>query len=121
MLETIQSRSEIIHIAHEKSETQDFTLPEHLQELLVTFPASHLPLAEVFQLSEKYKDRGEAMKLLQAVIVFLHGKLCLHPTPKLLEFLKSALVAIQHLEKNVNTRLVTEEYFFQFVAEKKKE
>lgn len=121
VLETIQSRSEIIPVTHGKSKTQNTELPEKLQELLVTFPAQQLSLAEVFQLSEKYKDRAEALGLLQAVIAFLHDKLQLHPAPKLLEFLKSALVAVQHLEKNVNTRLVTEEYFFQFVSEKKGE
>lgn len=116
VLETIQSRSEIIPVSHAKSTSQEFTLPEELQELLITYPAKHLSINEVFQLSESYKDRPQGILLFQAIIEFLHGKLRLHPTPKLLTHLKTALVASQHLEKNVNTRLVVEEYFFQFLT-----
>lgn len=116
VLETIQSRSELIPISHAKSTTQEFTLPDNLQELLITFPAKNLSVSEVFQLSETYKERAQGVLLFQAIIEFLHGRLRLHPTPKLLAHVKSALVASQHLEKNVNTRLVVEEYFFQFLA-----
>jgi len=116
VLETIQSRSELIPISHAKSETQEFRLTDTLQELFTTFPAKNFSVSDVFQLSETYKDRAQGVLLFQAVIEFLHSKLRLHPTPQLLAHLKSALVASQYLEKNVNTRLVVEEYFFQFLV-----
>lgn len=119
VLETVQSRSQLIQLTGQKSSGDEFLLPKEIEELLQSFPAKQLSIAEVFRLSDDYKERPQALLLLQAVANFLHHRLRHHPSPKILVQLKAVMEATRQLESNVNTRFVVEEFFFLFVADKK--
>ena len=67
-----------------------------------------------FALSEQYKDRTEATKMLQQLIIFLHRQNQEQPQPKHIQALKAALTTQDFLEKNGNVRLALEDLFFEF-------
>lgn len=118
VLETIQSRSQVIQLSRGEIPPAELPLEDDLRQLLQTYPAKTLTLSQVFKLSEEYKDRPQALLLLRAIVAFLHSRLRTHPSSKLLQQLQAALTALQQLEKNANVRLVVEQFFFQFVPAK---
>lgn len=115
VLATIQSRcilkrvgeQETADTRHEAGEEKSDA--ETLMETLRTSPI----LSIAFTLSEQYKDRDAAEKLLQQLTFLLHQKNQHSPQTKYVQSLQAALVTQDLLQKNVNVRLALEDFFFQ--------
>jgi DNA polymerase III delta prime subunit len=112
VLPTIQSRCRIeqskantqIAVAH--GETSD------LAELYAQLKNSSL--SQVIELSEKYKERADALTLVTSMIHWLHDYTQQHPQPHHISQLERLANAENLLRKNINVRLVIEDCFFHF-------
>lgn len=113
VLETIQSRSQVIQL---DALTVGKTAEKHDSEDLRFLLEKPLTYTEIFKISEKYKDKAEATAWVHSVATFLHDQLNASPSMELVEHLKRATKARVQLEKNVNTRLVIEQFLFPFAA-----
>lgn len=114
VLDTIQSRCQIIELRSESDKTAH-TIPDRVIEVITAYPAQKFSVSEVFRLSEQHKDRADALEIMRQLLQVLHQNIQIHPTPKLVQSVKTVTTAIDQLEKNVNCRLVLEAFFFQFI------
>ena len=71
--------------------------------------------ADVFALSEKYKERSDAIMFVDQLITSLHRENVDAPNLNSVQLLEKCLTAQETLQKNVNVRLVLEDLFFGFL------
>lgn len=114
LLPTIQSRC--IQIRNTK-----YACPEQrLGEILNTNAPYLLPktYSEAVELSEKYKDRSEALELVQNLILEQHEELKNQPSPMTIFKLRVLQDCQKNLSANVNVRLCLEHCFFSLIRKK---
>lgn len=118
VLETIQSRSHIVTINPTSEMKQaDTGLSAEIEEVLAQFPAKKLTYTQIFKISEQQKDKVSALKWLQNLTTYLHHQLEQSPSAAKVQQLQLALTSSAQLEKNINVRLVIEEFLFQFAEQ----
>jgi DNA polymerase III delta prime subunit len=114
VLPTVQSRCEVVYVANSESADSEENVAElavKTEELYSTIMKEKI--SGLIALSEKYKEREEAVGCLQNLIQFLQIKNQANPTGLVTKQLQTLLTAIEYLEKNVNVRLVLEDAFFK--------
>ncbi len=108
VLSTIQSRCQTIKVGETTEGVKD---TQEVQELVKALQiSSH---GQAITLAEKYKERSDALKIVQDLLFFLHAQNQQSPRPQLIEALQTTLNTQGLLEKNVNVRLAMEELFFK--------
>ena len=113
LLETILSRCEVITPTQLHSTQSREQLPAELLAAVNSYPEQALTFHQAFELSETYKERGQALQLVTSLLHTLHTHQN-YPTPTFLEWIKTCLETTQYLEANVNTRLAVEQLLFRF-------
>lgn len=107
VLPTIQSRC-VIKIFADQSEPAN---QEDINQIFQQIKKDSF--TNLFLLSEKYKERGEAMKFLDQLTRFLHQRNQEQPQLSYTQALKFLITTQDTLEKNVNVRLALEDLFFR--------
>jgi DNA polymerase III delta prime subunit len=112
VLPTIQSRC-VIQLIGAPTLIDDEKIKE--KELIHQLFQSTLEgsYSDIFGLSEKYKDRAEALTFMQGLINILHHQNQEKPLPKNIHALRAALTTQDMIEKNVNVRLALEDFFLR--------
>lgn len=116
ILETVQSRSQIISLLPDKNliEQNGIEHDQKISSMIKEYPSKQLLFTEIFKISEQYKERDQALKLMRDITIMLHQLLQTQPTTHQVTWLKQALLTTQRLEKNVNARLAIEDFLLQF-------
>lgn len=89
----------------------DAAWEQELSQIYIDLSSSSA--SQIFALSQKYKDRVEALRLVDGLIIFANQKTDLKSKVDHLSWL---LQARDYLEKNVNVRQVLEHTFFKFAG-----
>ncbi len=110
VLPTIQSRCLIIKIGDQSVQKPSSQTHEDLQKI------SQGTINDIFDISEKYKDRAAALQFVNECIQFIHQENVQQPTKERTHQLQKLLITKELLQKNVNVRLVMEECFFNFIT-----
>jgi DNA polymerase III delta prime subunit len=110
VLATIQSRC-ILKKIETFASTEKSQEHTDFQSLLDELQGSR---STALTLSEKYKDRAEALQFLQQLASFLHQKNQQHPQTNSIQALRATVITQDFIEKNANVRLALEDLFFQF-------
>lgn len=113
LLETILSRCKVITPTQLHSAQSEEQLPLELLNVINTYPEQTLTFHQAFELSEKYKERAQALHFVSMLLQTLHQHPN-YPSPIFLEWITCCLETAQQLEANVNTRLAVEQLLFQF-------
>jgi len=87
---------------------------QKISSVIKEYPTRQLLFTEIFKISEQYKERDQALKLMRDITIMLHQLLQTQPTAHQVTWLKQALLTTQRLEKNVNARLAIEDFLLQF-------
>lgn len=112
VLPTIQSRCGIKKISTqtERSEEQKQNSID-ISDLIKNLPTTSN--VAIFAISEKYKDRAEALVFLSQLLELLHQKNQQQPQRQYVQALNAILQTQSLVKKNVNVRLALEDLFFQ--------
>jgi DNA polymerase III delta prime subunit len=110
VLPTIQSRCNV-------RKTPEVNIPVPTEDTYYNYKEILTQLTtftDILTLSEKYKERSEALSFVRGAINFLHSAKNTHNS-KTLSHLQHLVTAEELLRKNVNVRLVIEDCFFHFL------
>ncbi len=110
VLPTIRSRC--IDVVLVKSNEDELSTDETTEMSGVWKRVEHSNYHELFELSDTYKERDQALKVVRALIQYLHGENEKEPSLPLTQALQKLLTTKDLLEKNVNVRLALEDFFF---------
>jgi DNA polymerase III delta prime subunit len=110
VLPTIRSRCVEINLVRETTQTQTNDDVAELKEVWgrIASANSH----ELFEISEKYKERDQALGFIQGLTRFLHAENEAQPSMRTTQVLQNLMTTRGLLEKNVNVRLALEDFLF---------
>ncbi len=113
LLPTIQSRCQILYITNKKHYNNHNLFKNWILDLQLLFKhPQKIKYSEIIKQADKFKDRVEAQKHLNELLVFLHQDLNNHTDLGKLFTIKQINLALDRLEKNINVKLTLEDCFF---------